>query len=377
MTTYVPTEAFPPGDLIREELESRRWSQSDFAEILGKSEAFVSEIIVGRRGITTETAQALADAFGTSAQWWLNMESAYRLALSRTDTSAVAKRARLYAVAPVRDMVKRGWIEPSLNPDTLEESVKAFLGVGSLDEMPMILHAARKSAPYAETAPALTAWLVRVAQLAPSVQAAPYTAKHFDALIKQLRPLMSDVEEIRNVPATLAAGGVRLLVVEPLPRTKVDGACLWLGPHEPVVVVSMRYDRVDGFWHTLLHELAHVKQGAGRDDAPPVDVNLIGAQQSADRPAIEVEADEYAANAIIPTDDLDGFIARVSPLYSKVKIRGFAAVQGVHPGLVVGQLQHRGEIDWSHSRDMLEKVRDIITQSALTDGWGHQHSVAD
>ena len=45
---------------------------------------------------------------------------------------------------------------------------------------------------------------------------------------------------------------------------------------------------------------------------------------------------------------------------------------GVNPGIVVGQLQHREVIQWSHSREMLVKVRDIVTQSALTDGWGHR-----
>jgi HTH-type transcriptional regulator/antitoxin HigA len=43
----------------------------------------------------------------------------------------------------------------------------------------------------------------------------------------------------------------------------------------------------------------------------------------------------------------------------------------VHPGIVVGQLQFRGEITYAHSRDMLAGVRSTITQSALTDGWGH------
>ncbi len=46
---------------------------------------------------------------------------------------------------------------------------------------------------------------------------------------------------------------------------------------------------------------------------------------------------------------------------------------GVHPGIVVGQLQHasRGELKYSQHRDMLAKVRDIVTTTALTDGWGH------
>ncbi len=74
---------------------------------------------------------------------------------------------------------------------------------------------------------------------------------------------------------------------------------------------------------------------------------------------------------MIPPEELEAFIARVGPLYSQQKIRGFAGRLRVHPGIVVGQLQFRSQIDYSQHRRMLAPVRDIITQAALTDGWGH------
>jgi HTH-type transcriptional regulator/antitoxin HigA len=42
----------------------------------------------------------------------------------------------------------------------------------------------------------------------------------------------------------------------------------------------------------------------------------------------------------------------------------------VHQGILVGQLQHRKAIPYSHSREMLAKVRHIVTEAALTDGFG-------
>jgi len=73
MENRVLAEAFPPGDLIREELEERGWTQADLAEIIGRDEAVVSAIMTARRQITPEIAQAFADAFGTSAQFWMNL----------------------------------------------------------------------------------------------------------------------------------------------------------------------------------------------------------------------------------------------------------------------------------------------------------------
>ena len=75
-------------------------------------------------------------------------------------------------------------------------------------------------------------------------------------------------------------------------------------------------------------------------------------------------------NFTIPKSELDSFIVRVRPLYSEQRIMLFAKRIGVHPGLVVGQLQYRDEVPYTHFHKYLVKVREIITQTALTDGWG-------
>ena len=55
MNERIPAEGFLPGDLIKEELEERGWTQEDLAEILGRTTASVNEIITGKRGITVDT----------------------------------------------------------------------------------------------------------------------------------------------------------------------------------------------------------------------------------------------------------------------------------------------------------------------------------
>jgi HTH-type transcriptional regulator/antitoxin HigA len=67
---------------------------------------------------------------------------------------------------------------------------------------------------------------------------------------------------------------------------------------------------------------------------------------------------------------LSSFIVRVRPMYSKNRIVQFANRARIHPGIIVGQLQHRGEIGYAANREMLAKVREIIANSAITDGWG-------
>lgn len=84
-----------PGDILKEELQAREWTQKEFAEIIGRPVQVVNEIIAGKKAITPETACLFSAAFGTSAELWLNLENSYRLRLLETmETSEVSHRAR-------------------------------------------------------------------------------------------------------------------------------------------------------------------------------------------------------------------------------------------------------------------------------------------
>ncbi len=89
-----PAEAFPPGEYLREELESRGWTQAQFAKIIGRPLQLVNEIINGRKRITEKTALQIGAALGTSARVWLNLENNYRLWKAKDPDPAIARRAR-------------------------------------------------------------------------------------------------------------------------------------------------------------------------------------------------------------------------------------------------------------------------------------------
>ena len=371
-TEQIPAEVFPPGEFIREEIEERGWTQEDLAEILGRPLRLVNEIIMGKRGITPETANGIAAAFGTSAQFWMNLESMYRLSRVRMrDTNTVERRARLYSLGPIKEMIKRQWLEPSENINILEQRFMEFVRAETLDISPTFYaHAARKSTPYHTDTPAQTAWLYRARHIAEAMTVNRYFSNHCPAVVEELRNLASDPEETRHVPRLLAEAGIRLLVVEPFRGSRIDGACFWLSDDEPVVAISMRYDRIDYFWHTLMHEVEHVKNQDGLANTyASIDTNR--GDRRPDQPEYEKQVDSSAAQSLIAQEELEDFVNRVSPLYSYRSIKGFASRIGVHPGIVVGQLQHLDEIGYSGFRKLLVPVREFVTGAALTDGWGH------
>lgn len=373
-----PAEVSPPGRLLQRELDARDWAQADLAEIMGRSKTVVNDIIQGKRVISPEIARRLADALGTSAELWLNREASYRLSLLG-ENDKVSRRRRLYEIAPVRQMINRQWIEDSESIDVLEQYVAEFLGLSDIDEEIDFAYAARKSTPYDEdSTPAQYAWLRRAFQLAKATVADAFTDKTLAGLIPRLKLLMESPEEARHVSRVLAECGVRFLVVEPLKATKIDGATFWIDG-SPVIALSLRLDRIDHFWYTLMHEVAHVWYRHGLNDRARLDIEIVADKSPLTVVPVDAEAqaNEFAANAIVPREEMEGFMGRTRPYYSAIRVRGFAKRMQVHPGLVVGQLQHRDEISYANFRRMLTPIRSFVTISgALSDGWGQKLSVA-
>ncbi len=354
-------EAFPPGDFIREEMEARGWSQLDLAEILDLQPTSLNQILSGKRKIAPEVAVKLGDAFGTSADLWMNLQTTYDLWKSQNRDADVSRRAKLYSLAPVREMVKRAWIERTANIDVLEKLVCDFLCIKSLEETPQFAHAARTS--LAQRTTAQMAWLFRAKQLAKTIKVPAYSDSKLNSAVEQLRKLAQDPEETRHVPRVLADCGIRFVVIEPLPNTRIDGACFWIQDKHPVIVLSLRFDRIDSFWHVLGHEMGHVKH---RDVSLDIEIG----REEASSDAKEKRADAFAESMLIEKRKTDRFIERVGPLYSHLQILGFAATNAVHPGIVVGQLHHRRELAYSHGRKFLAPIRKYVVGAALTDGWG-------
>ena len=366
-----------PSQAIKRMLEERNWTQTDLADVLGWNNSDVSNLIGEKKKFTIEVARDLAAVSDNTPDYWLDIHRKYELEkLGEIDVEK-AIRIKLFKNFAMKVLQNRNWVKPSENLDELKEQCLEFFGIGSLDEKPKLMYVARKSSSYTETTIEQAAWLSRALKLSNAVSAKKFSQNALSKALDKIKLLSQDVDEIRHIPKILADVGIKFLIIEALPGSKIDGATFWVSG-TPVIVVSLRFDRIDSFWHTLLHELAHVKNKDGMDGTPIIEVDLLGSDQ-AKRPDIEIKADEFAAHFFIPDGKLDHFISRVHPLYTEMKVRAFAARWQVHTGIVVGQLQHKYQvtsekqgIPFSHHRKFLKPIRSIITESALTDGFGYQ-----
>ena len=180
--------------------------------------------------------------------------------------------------------------------------------------------------------------------------------------------MRAKIDGVRHVPRLLENAGVRFVIVEALPKSAIDGVCFWLGPNKPVIGMSMRFDRIDNFWFVLRHECAHVLHGHGKSEVI-LDCDLGDMDEASMINDEERIANREAADFCVPEKKMNSFYLRKNPYFSEKEVVAFSMRVGVHPGLVVGQIQRRmGRYDFL--RKHLVKVRETLADSMMMDGWG-------
>jgi HTH-type transcriptional regulator / antitoxin HigA len=345
----VPARVSPPGQIISRELAAREWTQKDLAEIINRPEQTISAIVKGTKQITPETALELASAFGTSAEFWTNLESNYRLFLARSapKNDEIQRKSKLYEFAPIAEMAKRGWINLEDSIDSLERQVFSFFGIDSIEATPQFQINFRCNREKTAESIAQLAWVKRVESIAIKQQLPAFDLEKFKAKVPEILALNTDPTNISLIPQMLMDLGVHFVIVPHLQKTYLDGATFWLNDR-PAIAMTLRYDRIDYFWFTLMHEIAHVwleHEGYSLDDIKNLE----------DTP-LENEANSKAADWLFSPELLAGFL-KANPRISKDRIVDFAHSQNIHPGIIVGRLQKIGKVSYEHHRKFLDKIK--------------------
>ncbi|MBQ4355902.1 MAG: HigA family addiction module antidote protein [Bacteroidales bacterium] len=100
--------AIHPGEVLKEELESRGISQKDFAKAISVSYTMLNEILNGKRSITTDFAILVEAALGTPAELWLNMQARYNLQVAKNKETVKMRFAAIRNTSP--------WLSLHTNP---------------------------------------------------------------------------------------------------------------------------------------------------------------------------------------------------------------------------------------------------------------------
>ena len=326
----------PPVAAIEFRMEQAGLTKRDLIPFLG-SRSRVSEVLSGKRAITMSMARALHRHLGIPAEVLLQEPGA------SFDPAYDDLEPELF---PLKAMAKAGWIPdvPDLR-DRAEELVRGLIERAGGPQAATALY--RKNDHRRMNAKtddyALRAWCWQVMAAAqenlPGATYQPGTVS--PEFLRSLAQLSASRRGPRRVKDFLAESGIGFEYVRHLPRTHLDGAAIQLHDGRPVIGMTLRYDRIDNFWYTLMHELAHVSLHLdnGGEDTAFVDDHSLRDLESTSVDPREVQADRLAEDALIPPG-----VWRDGDILGRptgMAVLDLAAEADVHPAIVAGRVRHR------------------------------------
>jgi HTH-type transcriptional regulator / antitoxin HigA len=328
---HFPLRPADPLVAIRFRMEQQGLLPRDLVPYLG-SRSKASEVLSGKRELTLSMIRALHQGLGIPAE---------ALLAKGIEAKADEGKEIDWTRFPLREMASRGWIKAKSSDfrERAEELVREFLApLGGARLLEPVLY--RKSdhvrAARSMDMHALAAWTARVMIRAqsegpPAVYNPETVTPEFMRRVAQL-----STSEMGPIAARdfLAEHGIPVVVEPHLAKTHLDGAAFVLPSGSPVIGLTLRYDRLDNFWFTLMHELAHVGRHLTGETRRFYD-DLES--ESGDDPR-EREADALAGEALIPTVAWKGSPARSLPTPDAAE--DLAQELGIHPAIVAGRIQH-------------------------------------
>ncbi|WP_439607252.1 ImmA/IrrE family metallo-endopeptidase [Hydrogenophaga sp.] len=334
---FCPAWASPPSETIRELARRKGLKRAALASAVGVAENELPWVLDGDFPIDEVRAEKLAAQVGGSPRFWLTREAQYRQAVKSIHDDARAWVSNL----PFADMAKFGWLEAA---STFAEKLRhafAFFGVSSVDEWReawLAEHAgltAYRTSPFFTTqAAAAAAWLRQGELEASRIHAAKWSRTDFELLLSELKPLTrlhKPSEFLPQLQHKCAAAGVAVVIVR-APRGCPASGATRVRNGQAILQLSARYLRDDSFWFTFFHEAGHLILHEERLFLEWSEKRNLDEKE-------ELEANDFAGNILIPPSQEAAL--RALPHEYKSIMR-FARNLSVSPGIVVGQLQHRG-----------------------------------
>ena len=311
-----------PVEAILFRMEEQGLRQKDLAEILGgKNRA--SEVLAGKRSLTLPMIRALHEKLAIPPE----------LLIREPDAEYGAGEVEIDKAAE-RLVAQRGWVPTG---DSVAEWLKRLMApAGS----PALL---KNTVTFGATARTnrtnVWLWLARVREVADS---RTYLQERYSKdtlsmdLLKYVAKLSWMDKGLRNAKDFLEERGIAVVIEPHLPKTFVDGAAMLGRSGAPVIGLTLRENRLDNFWFTLIHELVHVWK-----HLDPVKCRAIAdenIEKADDSEATEREANALASEILIPAAIWRRSAARLKP--SAQSIQALASQLQIHPAIVAGRVRY-------------------------------------
>lgn len=343
-TTNFPSNLPDAITAIKFRMEQQDLRPVDLVPFIG-SASRVSEVLAGKRPLTVDMIRALEDGLDIPAQALLKKP------VLKEETVFEKWDKKLYKL-----MQGRGYFTSDCSDDDQASTLESFFASAS---QPLQLNALLRQSSYRSsptTDPyALVAWSRKVFNEAEKITVPKkYVPGTVDiSFLQNLAKLSTEDDGPIKASNYLLAHGIIMIIEPPLPKTRLDGAAMLNDGETPIIGLTLRMDRLDNFWFTLMHELAHV---ALHYDAHEIEffydeLDTIKGMVIDDR---EKSADELAGEALVPSSKWEVSPARIIP--SALAASSLANELGVHIAIVAGKMRYEGN-KWTSLNKVVGNAR--------------------
>ena len=337
-----------PGETIADLLEERGITQKELAQRAGVSEAFLSDVIHGKKDISKGLAMGLEYAVGVPSSFWLNLQANYDAELMsflEEESIEEEERSVLSVISEVVDFLKKRSI---IGKDWTQEQtiieLRKFFRVSRLTGLSTLAPtgAFRMSDRAAVNPYVLGAWLCLCkAQSSDKLIDASFDLDCVNELVLDIKTVMlnNHGDFRKDLTELLRKCGIDFSIVHNFRGAPVHGYIAGKDDGTYQLVLTLRGAYADIIWFSLFHELGHIVNGDVTKTGSYIDT-----EGSADEKR-EKAADAFASDALLNRESYLAFVENGDFSYSA--IHNYAKEQRVPPFIVIGRLQKEGIIPWN------------------------------
>lgn len=327
-----PIEAPDPISAILFRMQEQGLKQAGLVPYFG-TRSRVSEVLGRKRPLTVNMIRALSSGLGISTETLVGVRE--------TEVTQTEKDEVDWGRFPIKEMVARGWLQKLSNKaiKSTEELVQGFISNVGVEFGSSAFRRTLGGDAYSPaTKYALYAWLARVIQKAREKKS---TLGSFDrdlfsaTFMRELAQLSWFERGPVLAVEYLEKHGIAVVIEPHLKGTLLDGAAMQDEDGTPIVGLTLRFDRLDNFWFTLLHEVAHIWKHVDREET------FLDNLDSSSEDRREVEANRIAKEALIPRVAWKRSDAYLNP--SILTIDMLSRELKIHPAIIAGRLRKERE----------------------------------
>lgn len=327
-----PIEAPDPISAILFRMQEQGLKQADLVPYFG-TRSRVSEVLARKRPLTVNMIRALSSGLGISTETLVGVGA--------TEVAQSEKDEVDWGGFPIKEMIARGWLQKLTNKavKSTEELVQGFISNVGVEFGSTAFRRTLGGDAYSPaTKYALYAWLARVIQKARERKPAIGLFDREQLSTTFMREL-AQLSWFEHGPILaiefLEKHGIAVVIEPHLKGTLLDGAAMQDEDGTPIVGLTLRFDRLDNFWFTLLHEVAHVWKHVNREET------FLDNLDSSSDDRREVEANRIAKEALIPRVAWKRSDAYLNP--SNLTIDRLSRELKIHPAIIAGRLRKERE----------------------------------